>query len=122
MIHLFFERLLKTFSGYFRKSELTVQGGYAEIWRIAWPLVILSASNTIMMLTNRVFLAWNSPEEIAAAMVDLARHREKRTGMGENGYRRLKNRYLVGDMKETYRQIYRQFEAAGKSQGKKGDV
>lgn len=68
MIHLFFERLLKTFSGYFRKSELTVQGGYAEIWRIAWPLVILSASNTIMMLTNRVFLAWNSPEEIAAAM------------------------------------------------------
>ena len=55
MIHLFFERLLKTFSGYFRKSELTVQGGYAEIWRIAWPLVILSASNTIMMLTNRYF-------------------------------------------------------------------
>ena len=72
MIHLFFERLLKTFSGYFRKSELTVQGGYAEIWRIAWPLVILSASNTIMMLTNRVFLAWNSPEEIAAAIAYLA--------------------------------------------------
>ena len=68
MIHLLFKRLLKTFSGCFRKSELTVQGGYAEIWRIAWPLVILSASNTIMMLTNRVFLAWNSPEEIAAAL------------------------------------------------------
>ena len=61
-------------------------------------------------------------EEIAAAMVDLARHREKRIGMGENGYRRLKSRYLVEDMKETYRQIYRQFEDAGKEKEKKGDA
>ena len=61
-------------------------------------------------------------EEIAAAMVDLACHREKRIGMGKNGYRRLKSRYLVEDMKETYRQIYRQFEDEGRVQGKKGDV
>lgn len=61
-------------------------------------------------------------EEIAAAMVDLARHREKRIGMGENGYRRLRSRYLVNDMRETYRQIYRQFEHADREQGKKGDV
>ena len=61
-------------------------------------------------------------EEIAAAMVDLACHREKRIGMGNNGYRRLKSRYLVEDMKETYRQIYRQFEDEGRVQGKKGDV
>lgn len=61
-------------------------------------------------------------EEIAAAMVDLARHREKRATMGENGYQRLKSRYLVEDMKETYRQIYRQFEEKSKEQGKKGDA
>ena len=61
-------------------------------------------------------------EEIAAAMVDLACHREKRIGMGKNGYRRLKSRYLVEDMKETYRQIYRQFGDEGRVQGKKGDV
>ena len=55
-------------------------------------------------------------------VVDLACHREKRIGMGKNGYRRLKSRYLVEDMKETYRQIYRQFEDEGRVQGKKGDV
>lgn len=41
---------------------------------------------------------------------------------GKNGYRRLKSRYLVEDMKETYRQIYRQFGDEGRVQGKKGDV
>ena len=37
---------------------------------------------------------------------------------GKNGYRRLKSRYLVEDMKETYRQIYRQFGDEGRVQGK----
>lgn len=59
---------LGKFFGYFSRRQFFEPGGYLEIWRIGWPLVILSASNTIMMLTNRVFLAWNSPEEIAAAM------------------------------------------------------
>lgn len=55
-------------AGYVSRRQFLEPGGYREIWRIAWPLVLLNASNTIMMITNRVFLAWNSPEEIAAAM------------------------------------------------------
>ena len=58
----------RTFAGYFSRRQFFEPGGYLEIWRIAWPLIILSASNTIMMLTNRIFIANDSPEEIAAAM------------------------------------------------------
>ena len=57
-----------TVSGYFSRRQFYEPGGYIEIWKIAWPLIILSASNTLMMIINRVFLAKNSPEEIAAAM------------------------------------------------------
>ncbi len=59
---------VRTFAGYFSRRQFIEPGGYLEIWRIAWPLIILSASNTVMMLTNRIFLAHDSPEEIAAAM------------------------------------------------------
>lgn len=52
----------------FSRRQFLEPGGYVEIWRLAWPLIILSASNTIMMVVNRIFLAKNSPEEIAAAM------------------------------------------------------
>ena len=63
-----FRHPLQTFAGYFSRRQFFEPGGYLEIWRIAWPLIILSASNTVMMLTNRIFLAHDSPEEIAAAM------------------------------------------------------
>ena len=53
---------------YFSFRQFHEPGGYLEIWRIGWPLILLNASNTIMMITNRIFLARNSPEEIAAAM------------------------------------------------------
>lgn len=56
------------FAGYFSKRQFHEPGGYVEIWRIAWPLIIFSASNTIMMITNRVFLAWDSKDEVAASM------------------------------------------------------
>ncbi|MDR0932799.1 MAG: MATE family efflux transporter [Victivallales bacterium] len=56
------------FAKYFDRREFTNPGGYREIWKIAWPLVVLNASNTIMMITNRVFIAQSSSEEIAAAM------------------------------------------------------
>ena len=62
-----FRHPLQTFAGYFSRRQFFEPGGYLEIWRIAWPLIILSASNTVMMLTNRIFLAHDSPEEIAAA-------------------------------------------------------
>ena len=58
----------RTFTGYFSRRQFYEPGGYAEIWHIAWPLIILSASNTVMMITNRVFLAWDSKDEVAASM------------------------------------------------------
>ncbi len=61
-------KLLRTFLGYFSRRQFYEPGGYREIWTVAWPLIILNASNTIMMISNRAFLAWNSPEEIAASM------------------------------------------------------
>ena len=64
---LFFP-IWRTFIGYFSRRQFFEPGGYLEIWRIAWPLIILSASNTIMMITNRVFLAWDSKDEVAASM------------------------------------------------------
>ncbi len=56
------------FHSYFSLRQFLEPGGYKEIWKIAWPLIILSTSNTLMMITNRIFLAWNSPEEVAASM------------------------------------------------------
>ncbi len=68
MLSHFFANVVGTVSGYFSRRQFYEPGGYVEIWKIAWPLIILSASNTLMMIINRIFLAKNSPEEIAAAM------------------------------------------------------
>jgi MATE family multidrug resistance protein len=43
-------------------------GGYLEIGRIAYPLIVMSASHTIMQFTDRKFLAMNSTEDVAAAL------------------------------------------------------
>ncbi|MDD5728660.1 MAG: MATE family efflux transporter [Victivallales bacterium] len=43
-------------------------GEYARIFKVAYPLVILSASNSIMQFVDRQFLAFNSTEDVAAAM------------------------------------------------------
>ncbi len=49
-------------------------------------------------------------EEISQAILDLANSPEKRTRMGENGYRRLMSKYRIEDMKRTYDKIYTDFE------------
>ncbi|MBS1370035.1 MAG: MATE family efflux transporter [Lentisphaeria bacterium] len=61
-------RIFSKIPGYFSRRQFFEPGGYREIWKIAWPLVVLNASNTVMMITNRVFIAQSSSEEIAAAM------------------------------------------------------
>lgn len=48
-------------------------------------------------------------EEIAWAITELAKHPKKRERMGECGYRRLMSKYTIGDMKHTYRTIYKKF-------------
>ncbi len=52
-------------------------------------------------------------EEISDAIVYLARHREERLQMGENGYRRVSARHRIEQMRENYRRIYERFEQDG---------
>ncbi len=52
----------------FRKREFATRGGYPEIFSIAWPLVLMSASNSIMQFADRKFLAQYSTLDVAASM------------------------------------------------------
>lgn len=42
-------------------------GGYREVIILAWPLFLSMGSTTILQFIDRMFLAWFSPEAIAAA-------------------------------------------------------
>ena len=50
---------------YLAPLEFVRPGGYAEIWRIAWPLIAMNASNVVMLLLNRAFgfdgMIWAQP-------------------------------------------------------------
>lgn len=48
--------------------------------------------------------------EITDAIVELARNTEKRIAFGENGYKRLMDKYKLSDMQETYHRLYGKFE------------
>jgi len=48
-------------------------------------------------------------EEIAQAMLDMARNDKMRRTMGENGYRRVMAGYRIGQMRENYWEIYKDF-------------
>lgn len=58
-------------------------------------------------------------EELRDAIKDLAIHPIKRGMMGENGYKRLQARYLVEDMRKTYKQFYREYEESLKGKDDK---
>lgn len=48
-------------------------------------------------------------EEIADAIVELARNETKRMKMGENGYLRVKEKFQIEHMKDMYEGIYQEF-------------
>ena len=50
------------------KEKIVEPGGYRQILKIAYPLIILSASHTVMQFVDRQFLAFNSTEDVAAAL------------------------------------------------------
>lgn len=56
-------------------------------------------------------------EEIAEAMVYLAKNPKMRAQMGENGYQRVTDKYTIEDMKETYQKIYEDFVQEGSING-----
>ena len=54
-------------------------------------------------------------EEIAAAMVFVAKNPDKVRTMGEAGYRRLLSRYQLQDLRSAYAALYRQLEEGEKA-------
>lgn len=51
-----------------RPLEFTGRGGYFELCRLAYPLIIQGAGNTVMQFIDRKFLASLSPLDVAASM------------------------------------------------------
>ncbi len=49
-------------------TDSAVPGGYREVLRVAWPLIISMGSFTIMQFCDRMFLAWYSAVSIQAAL------------------------------------------------------
>lgn len=43
-------------------------GGYGELWKIAYPLIITNATHTVMQFVDRKFLAMNATDDVAAAL------------------------------------------------------
>jgi MATE family multidrug resistance protein len=50
------------------KDRWTITGGYREVLVIAIPLILSTATWSVQHFVDRMFLAWYSPEAIAAAM------------------------------------------------------
>lgn len=50
------------------KALFCSEGGLKEILLVAYPLVIMSASHSVMQFFDRMFLAHNSPLDVAAAL------------------------------------------------------
>lgn len=50
------------------KSFAHTSGGYREVLKIAYPLMISMGSFTLMQFVDRMFLAWHSPISIQAAV------------------------------------------------------
>ena len=50
------------------KNRWSEDGGYAEVLRIAFPLIISTGTWSVQHFVDRMFLTWHSPEAIAASM------------------------------------------------------
>lgn len=53
---------------FFHRESWNAPGGYAEVLRVAYPLVISMGSFTMMQFCDRMFLAWYSATSIQAAL------------------------------------------------------
>lgn len=49
-------------------TQIRSFGGYRELLRIAWPLIISTGSVSLMTFCDRMFLGWYSPEAFRAAV------------------------------------------------------
>ncbi len=42
-------------------------GGFTELWKVAYPLIITNATHTVMQFVDRKFLAMDLTRDVAAA-------------------------------------------------------
>ena len=50
------------------EPEKRTFGGYRELFKIAWPLIISTGSFSLLNFCDRMFLGWYSPEAFRAAV------------------------------------------------------
>ncbi|MCI7643101.1 MAG: MATE family efflux transporter [Lentisphaeria bacterium] len=60
--------LCKKLLSFCSRENFDREGGYREIWRIAYPLMIMGASYVILMISDRVLLSWHNSLEMAASV------------------------------------------------------
>jgi len=58
----------RAIASWFRREEFSGPGAYNELMKIAYPLILMSASNVVMQFADRKFLGNSSTAEMAAAM------------------------------------------------------
>ena len=63
------KKFFKIIRSWFSKDEFNCSGGYKNIWKIAYPLILMNASATIMQVADRIFLSKHSTLEMSAAPV-----------------------------------------------------
>lgn len=56
------------FFKFFNRNSFYREGGYLEIWKIAYPLIIMGASYIILTLTDRMLLAWHDTLQMSASV------------------------------------------------------
>ncbi len=59
--------MMKNLSHAFRKRWAD-RGGYREVLTMAFPLILSTATWSLLQFTDRMFLTWYSPEAVAASM------------------------------------------------------
>ena len=59
---------MKKIKSWVSRRAFIGKGGYGEIWKIAYPLMIMGASYIVLMITDRLLLAWHNTLEMSAAV------------------------------------------------------
>lgn len=60
--------IMKKIKSWFSRRAFIGKGGYGEIWKIAYPLMIMGASYIVLMITDRLLLAWHNTLQMSAAV------------------------------------------------------
>ncbi|MEG2076085.1 MAG: hypothetical protein RRY34_06245, partial [Victivallaceae bacterium] len=60
--------LVKKLLSFCSRASFDDEGGYKEIWRIAYPLMIMGASYVVLMISDRVLLSWHNSLEMTASV------------------------------------------------------